>query len=138
MKRSASPPFLFAALFAAGLAAQAPAPDKPAPDKSTELRSKDVEVRLAAIDAIAASGRKDAESLLLPLLADRDWEIQERTAAALGKLKSKQAIGQLVELAVDGDVARVRRAAAFAVAAVDAADGASRIWRQAKGRRQVA
>ena len=80
MKRSLlRPSFPFAALLlTTGLAAQAPA------DKSAELRSKDIEVRLAAIDAVAVSGRKDAESLLLPLLADRDWEIQERTAAALG------------------------------------------------------
>lgn len=117
----------------AALAAQAPAPDKAA-----DLRAKEIDKRLAAIDHVAASGRKDAEALLTPLLADRDWEIQERTAAAFGAMKGKAGLAALIELAVDGDVARVRRAAALAVAAIDPAAGATAVFKKAKGKTQVA
>ncbi len=124
------------ALFAlcAFAAAQAPA----AGDKSADLRAKEIDKRLAAIDWTATSGRKDAETLLMPLLSDRDWEIQERTAMALGTLKSKAALRALADLAVDGDVVRVRRAAAFAAAAVDPAAAVDAIWKQCKGKQQVA
>lgn len=108
------------------------------PDKAADLRAKEIDKRLAAIDQIAGSGRKDAETLLMPLLADRDWEIQERTAAAFGTMKSKAAHKALVEMAVEGDVVRVRRAAAFAVAAIDAVEGANAIHKKAKGKTQVA
>ncbi len=121
-------------LLATALAAQTPA----GADKAADLRAKDVAVRLAAIDHVAASGRKDAETLLLPLLNDRDWEIQERTARALGSLKSKAALKPLVELAVDGDVVRVRRAAALAAGAVDAAEAAPSVFKKAKGKTLVA
>lgn len=109
-----------------------------AADPATELKAKAVDARLRAIDAVAASGRKDAEALLLPLLGDKDWEIQERTAEAFGKLAGKTALPQLVELALEGDVVRVRRAAAAALAQVDAAEAAARLWKQQKGKHQVA
>jgi HEAT repeat protein len=114
----------------------APAPT-PAPEKLPDLHAKEIGGRLAAIDQVAKSGRKDAETLLMPLLVDKDWEIQEQTAKALGSLKSKAALRQLIDLAVDGDVARVRRAAALAVGAIDASEGASTIWKKAKGKAQV-
>lgn len=127
-------PFPFAPLLLAALAAA----QTPPADKSADLRAKEIDKRLAAIDQIAASGRKDAETLLLPLLGDRDWEVQERTAAAFGSMKSKAAHKALVELAVDGDVVRVRRAAAFAVAAIDPVEGAQAIFKKAKGKTLVA
>ena len=117
---------------ASSLVAQTP------PDRSADLRAKAIDVRLAAIDSMATSTRKDAEALLLPLLEDRDWEIQERTAMSLGKLGAKGALAKLADLAIDGDVVRVRRAAAFAVAAIDPVDGAARVYKQAKGKTQVA
>lgn len=120
-------------------AAQNPTPPAPAPapDRAADLRNKDANIRLLAIDDIAKSGRKDAESLLVPLLAEKDWEIQERVAHALGSLKSKAALRQLIDLAVDGDVVRVRRAAALAVGAIDAVQGADTIWKKAKGKTQA-
>ena len=114
---------------AASVAAQAPAGDK-----SADLRAKEVDKRLAAIDWAGTSGRKDLETVLMPMLADRDWEIQERLAMALGAMQCKAALPKLVDLAVDGDVVRVRRAAAFAVAAIDAAEGAAAIYKRAKGK----
>src|SRR5436190_16644269 len=109
----------------------------PPPDKSADLKAKEVDKRLAAIDFVATSGRKDADTLLMPLLNDRDWELQERTAMAFGKLRSKAALRPLIDLAIDGDVVRARRAAAFAVAAIDPAEGGASIWKRCKGKTQV-
>jgi HEAT repeat protein len=120
-------------LWAGGLLAQGGTAD-PAAD----LRNKAIDVRLRAIDAVAASGRKDAEALLVPLLAEKDWEVQERTAEALARLGGKAGLSQLVELALDGDVVRVRRAAAVAAGRADAAEAAARLWKQVKGKHQVA
>ncbi len=118
-------------LTTAAALAQAPA------DKSADLKAKEIGKRLDAIDFVATSGRKDAETLLMPLLHDKDWEIQERTAMALGTMKSKPALKALIDLAVDGDVVRIRRAAAFAVGAIDATEGAASIYKQCKGKSQL-
>ena len=91
-----------------------------------------------AIDATGASDKPDADKLLLPLLSDKDWEVQERTAMALGKLKSKAALKPLIDLAIDGDVVRIRQAAAHALAAVDAVEAVNAIYKKAKGKDQVA
>lgn len=103
-----------------------------------DLRSREVTTRLAAVDAVAAAGRTDADKLLLPLLKDKDWEVQERAAMALGKAKAASAVKALIDLALDGDVVRIRRAAAIAAGAVDAAAAAESLWKKAKGKRQVA
>ncbi len=110
----------------------------PPGDRTPELRAKAIDTRLAAIDWIATSGRKDAETQIMPFLADRDWEIQERTAMAFGTMKSKTALRALIELAIDGDIVRVRRAAALAAAAIDPLEAANSIWKKAKGKTQVA
>ncbi|HEX6812204.1 MAG TPA: HEAT repeat domain-containing protein [Planctomycetota bacterium] len=125
---------LLPVLLATTAIAQAPA----AADKSADLKSKSIETRLQAIDATGASDKPDADKLLLPLLTDKDWEIQERTAMALGKLKSKAALKPLIDLSIDGDVVRIRQAAAFAVAAIDPVEGAAAIYKKAKGKTQVA
>lgn len=131
MIRTPSPTALaFACLLATAIGAQTP----PAADKSADLKAKDIAARLAAIDWVASSGRKDAEALLIPLLSDRDWEVQEHTATAFGTMKSKAALRTLIDLAVDGDVVRVRRAAAFATAAIDPLEAANSIWKKAKGK----
>ncbi|MBL8728953.1 MAG: HEAT repeat domain-containing protein [Planctomycetes bacterium] len=127
--RSCSP---FAVLLLSALAAaQTPGPE-------ADLRSKSVDTRLAAIDALGQGDRADVDRLLLPLLKDKDWEIQERAAIALGKAKCVPAVKALVELAVDGDCVRIRRAAAQAAAAIDPAEAASGLCKKAKGRTQVA
>ena len=131
--RHSRPIAILLSLVATALA-QTPA----AADKSADLRSKSIETRLAAIDATGASDKPDADKLLLPLLADRDWEIQERTAMALGKLKSKAALKPLIELAIEGDVVRIRQAAAMALGSIDGAEAATAIYKRAKGKDQVA
>ncbi|MBL9077214.1 MAG: HEAT repeat domain-containing protein [Planctomycetes bacterium] len=108
-----------------------------APALEADLRGKDLDKRLAAIDALGAPDRTDAERLLLPLLKDKDWEIQERAAIALGKARCKAALKPLLELALDGDVARVRIAAAHAAGAVDPAEAAATVHKKAKGKTQV-
>jgi HEAT repeat protein len=118
-------------LFVATAVAQAPV------DPATELRAKAIDKRLGAITAVAGSDRKDADTLLLPLLRDADWEVQEHTAQAFAKRKTKAALAPLAELAVDGDVARVRHAAVAALVAIDPVDAANRIWKQAKGKSQL-
>jgi HEAT repeat protein len=129
------PPLLLPTLLLTTLVgAQAPAAT---PDPATQLRAKEIDKRLAAIDAVAASGKKDADLTLQPLLRDPDWEVLEHTARALGRLKSKSALPQLVELAIEGDIVRVRQAAALAAAAIDATDAANRLWKQVKGKAQV-
>lgn len=134
MRRTHRPglPFAFVSSLVVGVAAaQTPA------QLEADLRSKSLDTRLATIDTVGASNRPDIDRLLLPMLNDKDWEIQERTAIALGKAKCKPALKALVDLAVDGDVVRIRQAAATAAAEVDAAEAAAGIWKQAKGKTQV-
>jgi len=113
-------------------------PRLPGQDRSADLRAKSIEVRLEAIDSMLTSTRKDVEVLLVPMLGDKDWEVQERVAMVLGKLRSKAALAPLIELALDGDVTRVRRAAASALAAIDPAEATARLWKQNKGKNQIA
>jgi HEAT repeat protein len=121
------------AFAAAGMRAQAPAKL----DLAADLKSRSIEVRLKAIDQVATSGRPDAEALLAALLDDKDWEVQERTAAALGRMQAKTAIKGLVDVAIEGDVARVREAAAAALGAIDAAAASAAILKKARGKTQV-
>ncbi|MCA8947871.1 MAG: HEAT repeat domain-containing protein, partial [Planctomycetes bacterium] len=118
-------------------AALLPAATAAAQDAAADLRSKDVAVQLAAIDAIAAANG-DVPLILPGLLKDKDWEVQERAAMALGKLGHAASLPQLATMAQDGDVFRVRRAAALAVSAIDAAAGAERIAKKLKGKDQIA
>jgi len=132
-RRHSRPLAILLVLVAPGIA-QTPA----TADKSADLKAKSIDTRLAAIDATGASDKPDADKLLLPLLAEKDWEIQERTAMALGKLKSKAALKPLIELAIEGDVSRIRQAAAVALGAIDGAEAAAAIYKRAKGKDQVA
>lgn len=123
----------FSLAFVSAVAAQTPPGDRTA-----DLRAKSIETRLLAIDWLATADKKDADTLLLQQLADKDWEIQERAAESFGKRKSKAALKQLVDLAIDGDVARVRRAAALAAGAVDAAAASAEVWKRCRGKELVA
>jgi len=118
-------------LLAAFASAQTPGPE-------ADLRSKSIDTRLAAIDTLGSSGRADVDKLLLPQLKDKDWEVQERAAMALGKAKSAPALKALIDLALDGDCVRIRQAAAQAAAAVDPVETANGLFKKAKGKTQVA
>lgn len=105
---------------------------------TSDLRSKEIHVRLAAIDALGGMPDTTAARTLQPLLRNKDWEVQEHAAAALGRLRSQAALGKLVDLAVDGNIVRVRQAAAKAAGAIDASAAAKALFKQAKGDAQVA
>ncbi len=107
------------------------------PDRAADLRSKSMETRLLAIDWLATAERKDADALLLAQLADKDWEVQERAAESLGKRKTKAALEKLVDFAIDGEIARVRRAAGLAAGQVDAVAASAAVWKRCKGKELV-
>ncbi len=108
-----------------------------AQDRAADLRSKSIETRLLAIDWLGTADRKDADALLLAQLADKDWEVQERAAEALGKRKSKVALAKLADLAIDGEIARVRRAAGLAACQVDAVAASAIVWKRCKAKELV-
>ncbi len=93
------------------------------------LKSKDPEVRLAAIrglvgktegdEAPRVMANGDTEKILLGALDDDDWEIVQIASLGLGALASKRALEPLVELALNGPVRGIRREAAIALAKID-------------------
>lgn len=89
-------------------------------DPAKDLGSSDASVRLAAVKVIAAERPPEAEKLLLARLGDEDWEVASLAAAGLGDLGAKKALEPLLGLALDGPVRGLRRAAAEALARVDA------------------
>lgn len=108
-------------------------------DVAAELKSDDVRVRLAAVEKIAASPGPDAEALLLDALKDRDWEVIERAAAALGKSGGDAARKALVAVAVEGPVRRLRATAARSLVELGATEAASEvIAARAQGDRAIA
>ena len=81
-------------------------------DPARGLKSKVVAERLAAVEALRSSKDPAAEKLLQGALADRDWEVVEKSAAALAERGSPASCALLVRLSIDGPIARVRRTAA--------------------------
>jgi len=67
-------------LFARAIASPA---DPPTPAKL--LKSKDVMVRLGAVQTLTDDGGEDAEKLLIGALKDKDWEVVERAADGLAE-----------------------------------------------------
>lgn len=103
-------------------------------DAEDLLKSKDPLERLAGVAALDEAGGDDAGKLLLKALKDDDWEVVERAARALGRHGGKAAVDPLVKLALEGPVARIRHAAARALAAVDAEEGAKKLAKKVSGR----
>jgi len=91
-------------------------------DLAKKLKDDDAKVRLDAIAEVVAQRPEDALKLLEKALDDEDWEVVERAAAALGELGDADAADELVDLALDAPIARVRRAAARSLAGFDAED----------------
>lgn len=100
-----------------------------------DLRSKDVNVRLAAIEALVTAKSDGAEKLLLDRLGDSDWEVIERAATALGRLGGPDSVKPLAELAVEGPIRRVRSAAVDALAELDRTGGIERIAKRTTGKK---
>jgi HEAT repeat protein len=94
----------------------------PADDVAARIKAKEPEDRVAAVEQVRRDGHKDAEKLLLDALDDRDWEVMERAALALGERGSVAGSGAaLSKLAIGGPIRRVRLAAAQALARLDPA-----------------
>lgn len=90
-------------------------------DPAKELESKDAAARLAAVRALAQDvGHAEREKLLLSVLDDEDWQVVEEAATALGQGATERSLEPLIQLALEGPVRRVRRAAAAALATLDA------------------
>ena len=53
-------------------------------DPALDLKSDDVQVRVAAVESLRTGDLPDAEALLLVAAKDRDWEVVERAVEALG------------------------------------------------------
>jgi HEAT repeat protein len=105
----------------------------PIQDALQRLRSRDPDERVLAVDAIRRDGAKEAEKLLLEALGDKDWEVVEHAAAALGERGSAASVAPLSKLALEGPVRRVRLAAALAMAKLDAKAAAEHLTLAAKG-----
>jgi HEAT repeat protein len=102
-------------------------------DVALKLKSIHATERVAAVDAIRRDGAKDAEKLLLDALDDKDWEVMEHAAAALGERGSATSVEPLSKLTLDGPVRRVRLAAVRAMTKLDAKAAADQLTKAAKG-----
>jgi HEAT repeat protein len=88
-------------------------------DPAKDLKDKDVKVRLAAIEAIEATPGHDNESLLVDALKDKDWQVVERAAFALGTKGTTASVDELVNLATQGPIRRIRVTAARSAGKID-------------------
>jgi HEAT repeat protein len=79
------------------------------------LNDQEVQVRVAAAHAVVFLPPDEAAGLLLPLLQDRAEFIRREAAYALGKTRSRGAVGRLTELLSGDKEAAVRGAAAVAL-----------------------
>lgn len=117
------------AVLAAALAL-APARDEVA----NQIKAREPEDRVVAVDKIRRDGHKEAEKLLLDALDDRDWEVMERAALALAERGSAAGSGPaLSKLVLEGPIRRVRLAAALALAKLAPETAGELLTKAAKG-----
>lgn len=128
-ERRAAPRSSLALLAALALAALGRAQD---PLK--DIKAKEAEKRVAAVAGLEALGGEAAEKALVSALLDKDWEVVERAAAALAKVGTKAAVPQLVKTALDAPAARMRRAAAHSLAAIDPVKATEDLAKQTAGK----
>jgi len=105
-----------------------------AQDPLKDIKAKEPEKRVAAIAALAEGAVEGAEKALISALLDKDWEVVECAASALGKIGTKAALPQLVKTALDAPAMRVRRAAALSLAKLDAARATDELAKQTSGK----
>ncbi|MBI5364870.1 MAG: HEAT repeat domain-containing protein, partial [Planctomycetes bacterium] len=116
-------PFLPLALLAA-LSAQ--------DDPAKALKSKDVSARLAALESLSKEKNAKNEKLVVGALKDDDWEVAEKAAFVLETVGTAASVPELVELALEAPIARVRATAAHA-AAMLGAEGAAEMHSKKSG-----
>lgn len=103
-------------------------------DPEKDIKSKEPEKRVAAVAGLKALGGEKAEKALIGALGDRDWEVIEAAALALGELGAKGAVGSLVKTAIENPSARLRRAAAQSLARIDAVRAAEDLGKLTAGK----
>ncbi len=110
-------------------------------DPAKDIKSKDFEVRLAAVEVLAG-GHDKAEKLLVGALKDKDWEVMEAAAAALGRLGEAQGGGKasmnaLLKLSLGGPTQRIRGVAASALAQAHGAAGYEALLKKMSGKTAI-
>ncbi len=110
----------------------------PAGTPAKDLKSRDVSVRLRAIETIRTGKPKDAEKLLLGALKDRDWEVRERAVIALGEIGGEDSVKPLLMQALVGPVRRIRFAAVDALRRIAPERAAEKIAKRVGGTVAVA
>jgi HEAT repeat protein len=136
-RRSPTPPWTrsrrlgFLALLLA--IAQGGGPRVAAGEGKEGLKAKDVETRLATVEAIRKEGGDGAEALLLTALQDADWEVVENAAKALAERGGPASSKPLVDLALQAPARRTRLAAASALARLDPESAAKHLARDLRG-----
>ncbi|MCP3917168.1 MAG: HEAT repeat domain-containing protein [bacterium] len=103
-------------------------------DPARDLKARDPLVRLGAVAAIEKQADDKSEKLLLGALKDKDWEVRERAAQALGRLGGDKSIKPLVKMALEAPARRLRRAAALAAGTVDQQAAAAAFLKKASGK----
>lgn len=103
-------------------------------DAERAIKSKNAAERVAAVAELRAAGGEKAEKALVGALADRDWEVLECASRALGELTAKSGASALARLAIDAPAARIRRAAAIALGAIDAQKAGEELGKQTAGK----
>ncbi len=88
------------------------------PDR--DIKSKDAEVRLGAVETLRKRGDDKAGKALIKALGDDDWEVADRAAAALSDFSGRSTLTALSKAALAGKVRRLRRTAARSMGEVDA------------------
>jgi HEAT repeat protein len=103
-----------------------------APDAKA-LRSRDVKVRLAAVESLRKDTDPQVEALLLSALEDEDGEVVESALAALGERGGAASVAPLVDLALGARIRRIRLAAVSTLARVDRAAAVRGLAKKASG-----
>ncbi|MBK7643941.1 MAG: HEAT repeat domain-containing protein [Planctomycetes bacterium] len=102
-------------------------------DPAKDLKSKDVQKRLAAVDALGADEK--GEKALLGVLKDKreDWEVQVEAAKVLAQHGSAAATDELVKQAYDAPIRMLRLAAARTLGKLAPKAGAEALLKKANG-----
>jgi HEAT repeat protein len=103
-------------------------------DPARMLKSKDVKVRLEAVESLSRDEHPKAEQLLLKALDDDDWEVVEWAGVRLGSVGGPKSIKPLVELALEGPTRRIRRLAAQSLGTIDRQDAFDRVAKKLSGK----
>ncbi|MFT5080270.1 MAG: HEAT repeat protein [Planctomycetota bacterium] len=109
-------------------------------DDAKDIKSRDVEVRLAAVKRLATittDEDDDTGKLLAKALKDDDWEIVTIAATALGNIGREKSLKDLAKLGWEGPTQGVRTAAALAAGKIDSEAALKELAKKLSGDRAV-